>query len=98
MRLKKYNYLLLPVLLILKNYLRMRFLFQSSIAVGRKKFEYRVYQFKLTPERYKAEPTGAVKKADEIFFWKLRNRWKAERRECQKLVEVIGKRIASLEG
>ena len=76
----------------------MRFLFQSSITVGRKKFEYRVYQFKLTPERYKAESADAVKKVDQIFFWKLSNRWKAERRECQKLVEVIGKRIDSLQG
>lgn len=75
----------------------MRLLFESTIVVGRKKLDYKIYQFRLQPDRYKAESSLTGKPSEQIFFEKRKNRWKADRKECQKLVDVFGLKIEALE-
>ena len=71
----------------------MRLLFTSKIVLDRKKIDYNIYQFKLNPDRYKAESLLRGEILEEIVFWRRKNRWKAERKECQRLVEILGKKI-----
>ena len=75
----------------------MRLLFESTIAVGRKKIDYKIYQFRLHPDRYKAESSLIGKPTEEIFFQRQKNHWKADRKECQKLVDVFGLKIEGLQ-
>jgi len=75
----------------------MKLLFKSTIATGRKKLDYKIYQFRLQPNRYKAESSPIGKPTEEIFFERRKNRWKADRKECQKLVEVFGLKIESIQ-
>ena len=75
----------------------MKLLFTSTIAVGRKKLDYTIYQFRLHPDRYKAESSLTGKPKEEIFFEKRKSGWKADRKDCQKLAEVFGLKIEALQ-
>lgn|GEM_PF-4540232 len=72
----------------------MRFLFPATVSLEGEKCEYKVYEFKLTPGKYKAELSSAAKWSvvREITFWKENDVWMTDSRS------KVGKRLAEMLG
>ena len=67
----------------------MRFLFHSTVNWDGKKSDYNIYEFKLTPSKYKAELIR------EVVFWKSKKGWQSSLKsdEAKYIVEVLGNDI-----
>jgi hypothetical protein len=71
----------------------MNFLFSSTVVDGGELMRYRVYEFKASPGKYKAElrTIGGSMHVKEITFWKDHGNWKTEppTKDAKSLAEVI---------
>ncbi|HEV8285179.1 MAG TPA: hypothetical protein VGQ09_12770 [Chitinophagaceae bacterium] len=75
----------------------MEFIFPATVIWNGKKYQYKVYKFKLTPNQYKAELIYSTDKypITEITFTKDKGGWKTPLKSkiAQHLVEVLGNDI-----
>ena len=73
----------------------MKFLFPTTVVWDGEKYRYKLYQFKLTPDKFRAELTSASfgHPIKEIIFWRKKNAWKADLKNSQLFVEIFGKEI-----
>ena len=75
----------------------MTFLFHSTVNWDGKRSDYNIFEFKLTPSKYKAELISSDINFPirEIVFWKSKTGWKSSLKSnaAKYLVEVLGNDI-----
>ena len=73
----------------------MRFLFPATVVLEGIKCDYKVYEFKLHPGKYKAELSSSASShhlVKEIIFWKEKTNWTtaARSKTAKHLAQILG--------